>query len=942
MAAFNPNNFDTGKYYKERYGSVENLITQAKSGDVCAQGDLGCAYVEGIRDFVEKDSEKAMGWLTTAVENGDFLPSTLGKLAELHDLKGTTQHQRKAYELYLKAAQVGCPNSQINLAEMYRCGVKGVVNEDLKEAFKWYKIAAHESDCDVDTNLGALGRLISGTMSKMGNTIVDYRQRALRFLYKYYLEGDCPEGKPQPTKAVHYLTRAAQLGDTGAQLNLGKIYLNGSSEQIKDLKKAKRWLEKASASGHVEAKELLQQCPIDDNTKHDSSEVATEAFKQSFDILGEKFRQRAEANKHPFAIFKPVAFSEKMLHLYNWSPTGRVYLQAYKLVKEGFEVLCKSNFTDERGITLIAHGYLTENSILQAFPQIQNLLLPKILELCEESLNKSPCFFEGLHLSFALRDCTMGKRSKESCEDDLLQQCPIDDNTKHDSSEVATEAFKQSFDILGEKFRQRAEANKHPFAIFKPVAFSEEMLHPYNWSPTGRVYLQAYKMVKEGLEVLCKSNFTDERGITLISHGYLTENSILQAFPQIRNLLLPEILQLCGESLNKNPCFFEGLNLSFALRGYTMGKCSKESCEDDMKAIMCIMNLINFIQKAEPNSPPCEEPFEFDKNYSSWLHVLYYHLAAIYTISDATRQAAEAFENSLKCCPSFHEAKTGLGYSLMLLYLSKISSERKQASHKLPKELLRVNKKQHQDRDISKYDSWTAEKLRNLAVKVLKEYLTEAPQCQKKYPNACYYLANIHFMEGNIEEFRKYFELGQDAEEKRLPFMDPINLPLKDIMAPFYQHCAHVKKHARCGNRACTTKVKESDLKSCGGCGKQKYCSKHAVMILRHAVMIFRHAVMIFRHAVITLRHAVMTLRHAVMTLRHAVRTFRYAVMTLRHAVMTFRHAVMMFRHASYDIETCSYDIETCSYDIQTYSYDIQTCSYDIQTCSYDIQTCTL
>lgn len=364
---------------------------------------------------------------------------------------------------------------------------------------------------------------------------------------------------------------------------------------------------------------------------------------------------------------------------------------------------------------------------------------------------------------------------------------------------MATEAFKQSFDILGEKFRQRAEANKHPFAIFKPVAFSEEMLHPYNWSPTGRVYLQAYKMVKEGLEVLCKSNFTDERGITLISHGYLTENSILQAFPQIRNLLLPEILQLCGESLNKNPCFFEGLNLSFALRGYTMGKCSKESCEDDMKAIMCIMNLINFIQKAEPNSPPCEEPFEFDKNYSSWLHVFYYHLAAIYTISDATRQAAEAFENSLKCCPSFHEAKTGLGYSLMLLYLSKMSSERKQASHKLPKELLRVNKKQHQDRDISKYDSWTAEKLRNSAVKVLKEYLTEAPQCQKKYPNACYYLANIHFIEGNIEEFRKYFELGQDAEEKRLPFMDPINLPLKDIMAPFYQHCAQYEFVLRLG-----------------------------------------------------------------------------------------------------------------------------------------------
>ncbi|PFX20424.1 Uncharacterized protein YbeQ [Stylophora pistillata] len=663
MDPFNLANFDMGKRYIAKYGSVEYLITQAKNGNTSAQVDLGIAYGVGVRDFVEKDSEKAFGWLNAAVENGCTSPSIIGKVAELHDLKGTTQHQLKAYELYLKAALLGFPNSQINLAEMYRCGVEGIVNEDLKEAFKWYKIAADESVRDVNTDLEALGLLLPGAMSNMGNTFGDDRQRALRFLYKCYLEGDCPEGKPQPTKAVYYLTRAAELGDTWAQLNVGKIYLNGSCEQIKDFKKAKRWLEKASASGHVEAKELLQECPSDDNTKHDSSEVATEAFKQSFDILGEKFRQRAEANKHPFAIFKPVAFSEKMLHLYNWSPTGRVYLQAYKLVKEGFEVLCKSNFTDERGITLIAHGYLTENSILQAFPQIQNLLLPKILELCEESLNKSPCFFEGLHLSFALRDCTMGKRSKESCE-------------------------------------------------------------------------------------------------------------------------------------------------------------------DDVKAIMCIMNLINFIQKAEPNSPPSEEPFEFDKNYSSWLHVLYFQLAAMYTISDATRQAAEAFENSLKCCPSFHEAKTGLGYSLMLLYLSKKSFERKEASHKLPKVLLRVNKKQHKDRDISKYDSWTAEKLRNSAVKVLKEYLTEAPQCQKKYPNACYYLANIHYVEGNIEEFRKYFELGQDAEEKRLPFMAAINLPLKDFMAPFYQHFPHVKERARCGNKACTKKVKEIDLKSCGGCSKQKYCSK--------------------------------------------------------------------------------------------------------------------
>ena len=104
--------------------------------------------------------------------------------------------------------------------------------------------------------MGSLGLLIAGTMNKIENSHDDFRQKALTSLYKYYILGDCPEGKPQPTKAVHYLTRAAELGNTEAQLKLGQIYLEGSCEQIRDLRKAKRWLGKASASGDVVAKEV--------------------------------------------------------------------------------------------------------------------------------------------------------------------------------------------------------------------------------------------------------------------------------------------------------------------------------------------------------------------------------------------------------------------------------------------------------------------------------------------------------------------------------------------------------------------------------------------------------------------------------------------------------------------------------------------------------------
>lgn len=56
-------------------------------------------------------------------------------------------------------------------------------------------------------------------------------------------------------------------------------------------------------------------------------------------------------------------------------------------------------------------------------------------------------------------------------------------------SEVSKEAFEQSFDVRNEKLRQRDDADKHSLAIYQPVAFPEEMLQQYEWSPTARIHL---------------------------------------------------------------------------------------------------------------------------------------------------------------------------------------------------------------------------------------------------------------------------------------------------------------------------------------------------------------------------------------------------------------------------------------------------------------------
>jgi len=376
--------------------------------------------------------------------------------------------------------------------------------------------------------------------------------------------------------------------------------------------------------------------------------------------------------------------------------------------------------------------------------------------------------------------------------------------------------------------RQRYETSLplHPCAILQPVAFSEEMLSRFDWSPTARIYLTAFKLVKEGFEILRKSNFTDARGISLIAQGYLTENSILQAFPE-KHFLLPKIFQLCEKNLKINPHFFEGLLLSYALHHFE-GKMCEEGIKVDSKKVMCLLNIIHLIQKAEPESVPSENPFKFDENYSSWLHVLYWHLAAIHVVWRANEQAAESFENSLRCCPSYFPSKRGLGNSLMMLYVKKRFPDSKDSNQGVAAEQTPYKAERASDREISKYASWTTEQLRDTSVKVLKEYLEEAPPCDKTYPNVYYYLAHLSLSDEKMNEFKKYYELGQDAEERRLAFLEPVDLDLKDWLSTIYQLLPYKREPStlRCGNRACIKKVKKSELKSCAGCGIQKYCSK--------------------------------------------------------------------------------------------------------------------
>ena len=80
MNFFTSEDLDFQRYCIATHGSIENLIDKAKKGEIVAQAHLGCAYSDGFGDLLPQDNDKAIGWLSTAVENGYESPEILGKL----------------------------------------------------------------------------------------------------------------------------------------------------------------------------------------------------------------------------------------------------------------------------------------------------------------------------------------------------------------------------------------------------------------------------------------------------------------------------------------------------------------------------------------------------------------------------------------------------------------------------------------------------------------------------------------------------------------------------------------------------------------------------------------------------------------------------------------------------------------------------------------------
>jgi TPR repeat protein len=173
---------------------------------------------------------------------------------------GAARDERKAAELYRRAADQGYPPAQHNLALLYEQG-RGV-EQNLATAAKWYQAAAKQGDAEAQNNLGRLYALGHGVPQDALQAAYWYHKAAEQGnvegennLANCYREG---RGVRQDrAKAFALYQKAAMAGYAAAQNNLGLMYANGTGTE-RDYCLAYAWLSVATGALPASQK-LLQQ-----------------------------------------------------------------------------------------------------------------------------------------------------------------------------------------------------------------------------------------------------------------------------------------------------------------------------------------------------------------------------------------------------------------------------------------------------------------------------------------------------------------------------------------------------------------------------------------------------------------------------------------------------------------------------------------------------------
>lgn len=164
-----------------------------------------------------------------------------------------------AQKIWMPLAKNGDPRSQYFLGVMYDAG--NGVDQDPKEAIRWYTLSANQSYPPAQYNLGEMYRLGIGTKKNLEQSFswlllaaTNGHLKAQSNVGLMYKQGLGVE--QNYLKASNWYHIAASRGDYGAMNNLGVLYSDGLGVP-RDHVKAYMWFTASLLSGNSEAKENL-------------------------------------------------------------------------------------------------------------------------------------------------------------------------------------------------------------------------------------------------------------------------------------------------------------------------------------------------------------------------------------------------------------------------------------------------------------------------------------------------------------------------------------------------------------------------------------------------------------------------------------------------------------------------------------------------------------
>ena len=242
--------------------------------DKVQHSSFNLGYIMSHNDTEEDDAEAAT-WFEKAIEKGSVIAITnLGWM--YGNGKGVTQDYEKTIELYKQAADAGEDYAMNNLGRIYEYGERGQ-EINLKEALKWYKLAAEKNHDgaqeSVERVLQAIYDLAENYRTGSGGYEKD-EEEAIRY-YKLVAEDESVgddkvrnsnfwlgwimvknEAEEDDVEAATWFEKAIEKGSVSAITWLGWMYGIGKGV-TQDYEKAIELYKQAADAGEDDAMNFL-------------------------------------------------------------------------------------------------------------------------------------------------------------------------------------------------------------------------------------------------------------------------------------------------------------------------------------------------------------------------------------------------------------------------------------------------------------------------------------------------------------------------------------------------------------------------------------------------------------------------------------------------------------------------------------------------------------